>query len=342
VYYVLEDLVPVWLLNARHMHNVPGRKTDLADADWICQLVEYGLVRPSFVPPKPIRQLRDLTRYRKAQIQERSREAQRLDKVLQDAGVKLSSVASDTLGASGRAMLNALVAGTTDPLVLADLARGRLRSKLPALHEALAGRFDAHHALLVSAVLSKLDFLDELIGRLSDQIEVLIAPFGRQVDLLTTIPGVQARTAQGILAEISPDMTVFGSSRRLASWAGKCPGNYESAGKQRKGTTRKGSRWLSGYLHDAAMAAIRTKHCYLAAQYHHLRPRTGHARALVAFEHSLLVAIYCMLDRDQPYHDLGADYLTHRNDPQRQANRLIHQLQRLGYRVQATPPTTPT
>jgi transposase len=196
-FYVLEDALECWLLNARHLRNVPGRKTDVADAAWICQLVEHGLVRPSFVPPTPIRELRNLTRYRRAQIEERTREAQRLDKILQDAGVKLSSVASDPLGVSGRRMLEALVAGTRDPEVLAELARGKLRAKLPALRQALQGRFGAHHGLLVGQILAKLDFLDEAIGVLSAEIDRVIAPFEPQVALLDTIPGVDRRTAEG-------------------------------------------------------------------------------------------------------------------------------------------------
>ncbi|MDT0463422.1 IS110 family RNA-guided transposase [Streptomyces gibsoniae] len=342
VYYMLEDDMEVWLLNARHMRNIPGRKTDVADASWICQLIEFGLVRPSFVPPKPIRELRNLTRYRKAQIEERTRETQRLDKILQDAGVKLSSVASDVLGKSGRAMLRALVDGTTDPEVLADLAIGRLRAKLPALREALTSRFSGHHALLVAAVLSKLDFLDELIGRLSAEIEEAVAPFARQVELLDTVPGIDLRTAQGLLAEFGADMSVFGTASRFASWAAVCPGNHESAGRKRSGRSRKGPRWLAIYLHDAAMGAIRTKNTYLAAQYSRLRPRLGHAKALVATEHSILVSIFHMLTRDQAYHDLGGDYFQRRNDPARQARRLIGQLEALGYHVQAEPaPATP-
>src|SRR5438552_17165586 len=230
VYYVLEDAVECWLLNARHLRNVPGRKTDVADAAWICQLVEHGLVRPSFVPPPAIRELRNLTRYRKAQIEERTREAQRLDKVLQDAGVKLSSVASHLLGVSGRAMLQALVEGTRDPATLAELARGTLRKKLPALREALHGRFSRHHALLVGAILTKLDFLDEVISDLSAEIEQVIAPFAAEVALLDTIPGVDRRTAEAIVAEIGVDMSRFRSAARLASWREICPGNDEAAG----------------------------------------------------------------------------------------------------------------
>jgi transposase len=337
-YYMLEDAMQVWLLNARHMRNLPGRKTDVADASWICQLIEFGLVRPSFVPPQPIRELRNLTRYRKAQIEERTRETQRLDKILQDAGVKLSSVASDILGKSGRAMLGALVAGTTDTAVLADLALGRLRAKIPALREALTGRFSGHHAVIVSAILAKLDFLDELITGLTAEIERVVAPFSHQIDLLDTIPGVDLRTAQGLLAEIGADMSVFGTAARLASWAAVCPGNHESAGKSKTGKTRKGPKWLGIYLHDAAMSALRTKNSYLAAQYARLRPRLGHSKALVAVEHSILVAIFYMFERDQPYRDLGADYFIRREDPARRARKLIRQLEAIGYTVHAEPP----
>jgi transposase len=231
VYYLLEDEVDCWLLNAQHLRNVPGRKTDVADAAWICQLVEHGLVRASFVPPRPIRELRDLTRYRKALIQERTRETQRLHKVLEDAGIKLSTVASRVLGVSGRAMLEALVAGTHDPAVLANLARGRLRAKLPALQEALEGRFQAHHRLLVAELLAHLDYLDEAIARLSSEVARVVAPFSPLLALLCTIPGVDRRTAEVILAEIGIDMGRFPSAAHLASWAGLCPGNNESAGK---------------------------------------------------------------------------------------------------------------
>src|SRR5919206_2555498 len=205
VYYVLEDDFECWLLNAEHMKNVPGRKTDVKDAEWICQLVEHGLVSPSFVPPKEIRQLRDLTRYRKRQIEERTREVQRLEKVLQDAGIKLSSVATRVLGASGRAMLDALVSGTTDPEVLADLAKGRLRQKIPALRGALEGHFSSHHAFMVGRMLAHIDYLEESIADLSSQIERVIAPFSKQVELLESIPDVDRRTAETLIAEIGID-----------------------------------------------------------------------------------------------------------------------------------------
>lgn len=266
VYYALEDAVECWLLNARHMHNVPGRKTDVADAAWIAQLLQHGLVRPSFVPPKDIREARMFTRYRKAQIDERGREAQRLDKVLQDAGVKLSSVANDILGVSGRAMMSALVEGTRDPQALSDLAKGRLRAKIPLLRKALDGRFGPVHAVLVAEILAKLEFLDEAIARLGQEIATALAAHLAAIELLTTMPGVGERSAQMLIAEIGADMARFGSAKSLSSWAGVCPGNWESAGKQRTGRSRKGPKWLGACLHESAMAAIRSKGTYLHAQ----------------------------------------------------------------------------
>src|SRR5918994_1933456 len=260
IYYMLEDDFELWLLNARHLKNVPGRKTDVKDAEWICQLLEYGLVRPSFVPPKEIRELRNLTRYRKRQIQERAEEVQRLEKVLQEAGIKLSSVATRVLGASGRAMIEALLSGTTDPKVLAELAKGRLRKKIPKLEEALEGNFSSHHAFMVGNILAHIDYLDESIARLSEEIERVMAPFcEEEVALLSTIPGVDRRTAETLIAEIGVDMSRFPSSAHLASWAGMCPGNDESAGKRRSGKTRKGSKWLRSALTESAHAAARTK-----------------------------------------------------------------------------------
>jgi transposase len=251
VYYLLEDDFECWLLNAQHLRNVPGRKTDVADAAWICQLVEHDLVRPSFVPPREIRVLRDLTRYRKALIRERTREAQRLEKILQDAGVKLSSVASRVLGVSGRAMVEALVQGTHDPEALANLAKGALRRKLPALQEALQGHFRTHHALIAGEILAHLDYMDEAIARLSGEVKRVIAPFSEQVALLDTIPGVDRRAAEVLIAEIGPDMTRFPTHRHLASWAGMCRGNNESGGRHRSGKTRKGSKWTAPRLVDS-------------------------------------------------------------------------------------------
>lgn len=336
VWAVLEDEFELLLVNARHVKQVPGRKTDVKDAEWLCQLLEAGLLRASFVPPKPIRALRQLTRYRKTQVKERQREANRLHKALEDTGIKLDCVASDILGVSGRAMLDALVSGTTDPEVLANLARGRLRSKIPALEQALEGRFEPLHALLVGAILAHLDFLDEQIERLSEAIEEQLRPFAAAVELLCSIDGVQARTAQNILAEIGADMAVFPTAGHLASWAGQCPGNDQSAGKRRSGRTRKGSKWLNEALKDAAMGAINTNDSYLQAQYRRLRPRLGHARALGAVKHSIICSIWHMLSTGELYRDLGGDYFRTR-DPERQAKRLVAQLERLGHKVTLEP-----
>jgi transposase len=338
VWYVLEDQVECWLLNATHLRNVPGRKTDVADAAWIAQLVEHGLVRPSFVPPRPVRELRDLTRYRKTQIQERGREVQRLDKVLQDAGIKLSSVAADVLGVSGRAMLEALVAGTHDPQVLAALAKGRLRTKLPALREALTGRFRTeHHGLLVAQILAHIDYLDETVALLSERIEQVISPFSAQVALLDTIPGVDRRAAEVIVAEIGVDMGQFPTAAHLASWAGVCPGNNESAGKHRSGRTRKGSKWLGGCLSEVAKAASRTKGTYLNAQYHRIRGRRGPGKATMAVAHSVLVIAYHVLDRGVAYEELGQDHLQLRQSAEHYQRQLVRQLERLGHKVTLEP-----
>jgi len=332
VWAILEDEFECVLVNARHVKQVPGRKTDVKDAEWICQLAEAGLLKASFVPPKPIRALRNLTRYRKTQIQERSREANRLHKALEDTGIKLDCVATDILGKSGRAMLDALVAGTTDPEVLANLAQGKLRAKLPALKEALEGRFDHLHAVWIGAILAHLDFLDEQIASLSQTIGEQIAPFEKAVELLCTIHGIQRRTAEVIIAEIGVDMSVFPTAKHLASWAGLCPGNDQSAGKRRSGKTRKGSKWLDWALEEAAMATIRTKDSYLAAQYARLRPRRGHKKALGAIKHSLITVIWHMLTTGELYTDLGGDYFRKR-DPERLTKRLIAQLESLGHKV---------
>src|SRR5438128_437099 len=332
VWAILEDEFDCLLVNARHVKQVPGRKTDVSDAAWLCQLLEAGLLQRSFVPPQPIRALRTLTRYRKAQIGERQREANRLHKLLEDTGIKLDCVATNILGASGRAMLDALVAGTTDPAVLAELARGKLRQKLPALREALEGRFDAEHGIVVSAILAHIDFLDEQITLLSEAIEEQIRPFAKAVELLCTIPGVQRRTAEVVIAEIGDDMSVFPTAGHLASWAGLCPGNDESAGKRRSGRTRKGSRWLSIALTEAAQANTRSRDTDLSAQYRRLRARRGHKKAIGAVKHSIIVACWHMLTTGELYNDAGGDYFT-RLDPDKQTRRLVAQLERLGYAV---------
>ena len=311
---------------------VPGRKTDVTDAQWLWRLAEAGLLRASLVPPAPIRALRNLTRYRKAEIRDRQREAGRLHKLLEDTGIKLDCVASDLLGKSGRAMLAALIDGTTDPNVLADLALGKLRAKLPELREALQGRFDAQHAIIIGRILAHIDYLDEAIAEMSTAIEAQIAPLASAVDALCTIPGIQRRTAEVIIAETGGDMSAFPSAKHLASWAGVCPGNDESAGKRRSGRTRKGSKWLRANLIEAATAASRTKNTYLQAQYQRLRARRGHARAVTAVAHSMLVAVWHILSTGEIYHDLGGDYFSQR-DPERTTRRLVAQLEKLGHVV---------
>jgi transposase len=333
VYTLLETDFECWLLNAQHLRNVPGRKTDVADAAWIAQLVAHGLVRSSFVPPKPIRELRELTRYRKAVIQERSREAQRLHKTLEGAGIKLANVATDILGVSGQAMLQALVGGTHDPDILADLARGKMRKKIPALRKALTGWFSPTHRVIVGEIFAHLEYLDESIERLSNDIGSMIAPFAEAIDLLDTIPGVNRRTAEVVVAEIGTDMNQFGSPERLSSWAGICPGNNESAGKRFSGKTRKGSKWLSIALVEAANAASKTKGSYLAAQYTRIKGRHGHKKAIIAVAHSILVIAYHIIQRREPYKELGGDYFIERQTKEAYQRRLIKQLERMGYDV---------
>lgn len=336
VYYLLEDAVECWVVNARHMRNVPGRKTDVADAVWIAQLVEHGLIQPSFVPPPPIRELRSLTRYRKTQIEERTREVQRIDKVLQDAGLKLSSVASDLLTKSGRDMLDALVAGERDPERLATLARLQMRRKIPQLKQALTGRFTEAHALVLGEILRHIDYLEAAIQRISKRVDEVISPFATERDLLTTIPGVDRRLAEAIIAEIGVDMTVFETPGRLASWAGMCPGQYESAGKSKSGRARHGDTWLQRHLAIAAMAAARTKSTYLAAQYARLAKRRGKSRARKAVGHSILVSCFHILAGAVPYTELGPDYFEQRNSPERRARRHLHDLQALGWTITDT------
>jgi len=332
VWAVLEDRFELMLVNARHVKQVPGRKTDVKDSQWLCQLLEAGLLRASLVPPKPIRTLRNLTRYRKTQINDRTREVARLHKTLEDTGIKLSIVATNIMGKSGRDMLNALVAGTKDPEVLADLARGRLRAKIPALREALVGRFEPEHALIIGQILAHIDFLDEAISRLGAEIETCLEPYTRERDLLITIPGVKQRVAEVLIAEIGVDMTVFPTPKHLASWAGVCPGNDQSAGKRRSGKTRKGSKWLRATLTEAAITAARTKNSYLAAQYQRLRGRRGHAKALTAVGHSILTAVWHMLQTGELYRDPGGDYYV-RKDTDRITRRLVRKLEALGHNV---------
>jgi transposase len=336
IWAVLEDSFELMLVNARHVKQCPGRKTDVLDAQWLCQLLEAGLLTASFVPPKPIRTLRNLTRYRKTQINDRQREAARLHKILEDTGIKLGCVATDILGKSGRDMLDALVSGTTDPSVLAELARGQLRKKIPALREALVGRFDDEHALVIGQILAHIDFLDEAIDRLSAEIEERIRPFAAQRDLLMSIPGVKQRVAEVLIAEIGVEMNAFPTPKHLASWAKVCPGNDQSAGKRRSGRTGKGNKWLRGTLTEAALAATKTKDSYHAAQYQRLRGRRGHSKAITAVGHSILTAAWHMLQTGELYRELGGDYLTQR-DPEKTTKRLVRQLEALGHCVTLEP-----
>jgi len=333
VYYLLEDQFEVWLLNARHMRNVPGRKTDVSDAAWIAQLIEHGLVRPSFVPPPPIRRLRDLTRYRSSLVQERTREIQRLEKILDDAGIKLTAVTSKTLSKSSRDMIEALIAGERDPAVLAEFARRRMRTRIPMLREALTGRFTAHHALLCRTMLDRVDHLNVTMDAISQQIDIEIEPFRDQLQQLITIPGISTRLAEIIIAEIGVDMTRFPTTAHLASWAGICPGNNESAGKHHSGKTRKGDTWLRAGLGEAAMAASITKNTYLADRYRRITRRRGKKRALVAVAHTILTTIWHMLTHGTDYDDRGSGYHQRQANRTHQAQRLTAQLTQLGYHV---------
>ena len=336
-FYVLEDQFDCWLLNARQFKAVPGRKTDVKDAEWMAQLTECGLVSPSFVPTKPIRRLRNLTRYRTTVRQERTREAQRLEKLLEDAGIKLSSVASNVLGASGRAMLAQLIAGESDPAAMAQLAKGRMRPKIGQLTEALTGWFDDHHALLVTEMLARIDAADATIARLDEQIDRELVPFDEALALLDTIPGVGRRTAEVIIAETGGEMSRFPSAAHLASWAGVCPGVNESAGKRRNSRCRPGDKWLREALVEAAHAAAHTKNTYLAAQYARLAGKRGAKRAAVAVAHSILVIAYHLLDQRVAYTDLGADFFIRRHTADAHIRRLVSQLEKLGQKVTIEP-----
>jgi transposase len=338
VWYVLEERgLELLLVNARHVKILPGRKTDVADAAWLAELLEHGLLRGSFVPPPAIRELRDLTRYRKRLIQAHTAETQRVHKTLEDAGIKLGSVAADVLGVSGRAMLKALVAGERDAAVLAELARGRLRTKLPQLRQALRGRFGDHHALLVRLSLEHLEHLERAIAQLDARVDAVIGPFTKARDRLDTITGVGKRAAETIIAEIGVDMAVFPTAAHLASWAGRCPGNNVTGGKRRSGRPTPGNRWLADMLTECAWAAARSRDTYLAAQFWRLARRIGKKKAAVAVGHSILVIAWHLLTDDCDYQDLGGDWFTRRNDPDRHKTRLVKQLQDLGYSVTLQP-----
>ena len=339
VWHVLDDGEPFELLlvNPAHIKNVPGRKTDVNDATWIAQLLECGLLRGSFVPPPEIRELREVTRYRRQLTEERAREVQRLQKVLEDANVKLASVASQVLGMTGRMILAALCAGERDPDVLAEMAQRRLRAKIGDLRQCVPGRFNDHHAAMVTEIVAHADYLDAAIARLDSRIAEMMVPFQPARELLQTIPGVAQRTAEIIVAEIGVDMGRFATPGHLASWAGLCPGNNESAGKHRSTHTRHGDPWLQSALVEAAWIAVRSKDTYLAVRFWRIAKRRGQKRALIAIAHTLLIIIWHMLNENVPYTDLGVDYLARNDNPDRRRRHLINQLQQLGYKVELTP-----
>jgi transposase len=338
VYYGLEDRFgELWLVNAHHVKNVPGRKTDMSDAEWLADVAAHGMVRSSFVAPAEIRGLRELTRYRKTQIRARAQEIQRLEKLLQDAGIKLTSVASRVWSQSSRAMVEMLIAGETDPAVLAGLAKGRMRSKIPALVDALESHWMSHHSVVARQILAHIDFLDDTIETLSTDIVERVVPFDAAVELLETIPGVSELTAQTMIAEIGVDMSRFPTAGQLAAWAGVAPASHESAGKHRPAGTRHGSRHLRDTLIEAAHAAARTKGTFLSARYSRIVRRRGPNKAAVAIAHSILVAAHHMLTTGEIYEDLGADFYQKRTDPHREIRRHVAQLEAAGYTVTLTP-----
>jgi transposase len=336
VFNILEEGRTLLLVNPQHLKRVPGRKTDVQDAEWLADLLRHGLLSASFVPPAPLRDLRELTRYRKTLVQERTQEVNRLQKVLECANLKLASVASDVLGVSGRAMLEALLGGEADPQVLAELARGRLRAKLPELRRALVGRVKPHHLLLIEQILAHIDFIDQAIARLHEEIERHVPPFEEAMTLLQTLPGIKEVAAAAILAEIGPDMSRFPSAKHLASWAGVSPGNKQSGGKRLSGKTTKGNVWLRAILGEVAWAAARKQGTYFSAQYHRLARRRGKDKAIMAVAHSVLVCIYYVLRDKRPYTDLGAGYFD-QLDAARIERYHVQRLEQLGFTVTLTP-----
>lgn len=338
VYYALEGLVPeLWLCNATHVKNVPGRKTDLFDAVWLADVVAHGMVRPSFVPPPPIRELRELSRYRKTQVDARAKEIQRLEKVLQDACVKLTSVTSTVWSASSRAMIEALMAGERDRVVLADLAKGRMRAKNDQLTEALASNWGDHHSAVASRIIAHIDFLDESIKQLTAEIGGRLGPFDELIGGMIAVPGVNRITAEIVIAETGGDMSRFPTPEQLCAWAGVAPANHESAGRRRPASTRPGGRWLRRALIEAAKSASRTRDTYLAAQYRRITRRRGPNKATVAVAHSILTILWHLMATGTAYQDLGDDYFQKRRDPARELQRLLLQLGQLGYRATLEP-----
>jgi transposase len=337
VFNVLAPLFEVWIVNARDLQQVPGRKTDVKDAEWIAQLMRHGLLKRSFIPDVEQRDLRDLTRYRTRLVAERSSASNRLQKILEDANIKLSSVASNIQGVSARAMLEALIDGETDVAKLADLAKRRLRSKIPKLEAALAGHIREHHRFMWREVLYHLDELNERLATLDAQIRQLTAPYEGIIERLDAIPGIDRRTAEVILAEIGPDVTPFPTAQHLASWACLCPGNNISGNKRRSGKTRHGQNWLRTALVEAAWAASHTKNTYLSSQFHRLRARRGDKRAAIAVAHSILIVVYHLLAKPEAvFHELGGDYFLKRNAEQEE-RRAVRKLTSLGFTVTLAP-----
>lgn len=336
-YYALEGLFDeLWLCNAQHVKNVPGRKSDLSDAEWLADVAAHGMVRPSFVPPPEIRELRELTRYRKTQADARGKEIQRLEKVLQDAGLKLTSVASAVWSMSSRQIIEALISGTRDPKVLAQMAKGRMRSKIDRLEEALSGQFGAHHAIVCRQIIDHIDFLDRSIAALTDEISTRLVPFEGAVAIVTSIPGISRTTAEVIVAETGADMSRFLTPGQLCAWAGVAPASYESAGKRRPAGTRHGSQWLRRALIEAARAGVHTKNSYYSAQYARIATRRGPNKAAVAVANSMLSTIWHLLSNGAFYEDPGADYFQRRHDPAVEAKRLARRIEALGFDVDLT------
>ena len=334
VFNILEGSVEVILANAHHVKTLPGRKTDMRDAEWLAELGAHGLVKASFIPPEPIRELRELTRYRKSLIRQRTAEVNRIQKILETANIKLGAVASDVLGASGRAMLRALIAGERDAAALAGLAKGTLRKKTDQLIPALTGRFLLRHAFLLRQMLDHVEFIDSQITTIDGEVERVCVPFEVPLQLLQSAPGIGTRTAQVIVAEIGIDMNQFPTEHHLASWAAICPGNNESAGKRRTGKTRKGNPWLRAALVEGAWAASRARGTYLQSQFRHLAYARGKGRkkAIVAVAHSILIAAWHILKKNVRYHDLGPEHLR-QTDPEKIKRLLVKKLENLGYHV---------
>ena len=333
VWNLLEGRLELMLVNSRDVKQVPGRKTDVKDSEWIAQLLASGLLRASFVPPPPQRQLRDLTRTRASLMQDRSRTANRLQKVLEDANIKLASVVSDVLGVSGRDMIRALIGGELSPARMADLARKRLRLKIPKLTEALSGKVTEHHRFMLKLLLDQVEQYDAQVAKLDERIERVVDPLQTTaLEILDEVPGVDRRAAQNVVAEIGCDMSRFATSGHLASWAGLCPGNNQSAGKRRSGRLQQGNRWLKATLNQCAWAASRKKDSYFAAQHRRVASRRGVKRATMAVAHSQLCVFWQLLTHGQAYQDLGADYFEKLNED-RTKRRLVHRLEKLGYTV---------